>query len=297
MSNILFNLYGCTQFNSFILKSFGFIEGDCAIHQFPDGETVVKLNSAVDGQEVLFIVNLVEPNAKIFPLIIAAETARELGAKKVHLFLPYLPYMRQDKQFHANEGITSRYFANLLSHYFDSILTFEPHLHRWHSLSDIYTIPATALPAHQPIANWLKEHIKQPLLIGPDRESEQWVSQIAKLINAPYVVFDKIRLGDRQVEISNPVLSSFSGFYPVIIDDVISTGQTMIKILQYLQHNHLEKMTCLGVHALFVDDAFEQLKIHGANDVITCNTISHASNQIDVSDIISDYLKATFKGS
>lgn len=297
MSHIFFNLYGCSQFNQFILDKFNFTEGDCQFHHFPDGETIVKLNSSIAGKDLLFIIDFSNPNAKLLPLIIAAETARDLGAKKVHLFSPYLPYMRQDKQFHVNEGITSRYFAKLISEYFDSLLTIEPHLHRWHSLNDIYRIPVTALSASLPIAVWLKEHTKKPLLIGPDRESEQWVSQVAKLVNAPYVVFDKIRHGDQEVEISSPSLTSFSGCYPVIIDDVISTGRTMSKILQYLKHNHFDKMTCIGVHALFVGDAYEQLKIQGASDVITCNTLSHVTNQIDVSTVISDYLAKNFKGS
>ncbi|MGE3320181.1 MAG: ribose-phosphate diphosphokinase [Candidatus Berkiella sp.] len=291
MNRTLFNLYGCSQFNESIIQSFGFVEGDCQIHYFPDGESIVRLNTAIDGHEILLIANLVDPNPKLFPLIITAETARQLGAKKVHLFVPYLPYMRQDMQFHANEGITSRYFAKIISQYFDSLLTIEPHLHRWHDLTDIYSIPATALHPYLPICAWLKDHIAKPLLIGPDRESEQWISRIAKLMDAPFVVFDKVRHGDKHVEISSPSLASFAGFHPVIIDDVISTGHTMLKILRYLHNNDFKENSCIGVHALFADDAYEQLKAAGATNIITCNSITHPSNQIDLSISIEDYLK------
>ncbi len=291
MSGIVFNLFGCSQYNESVFKSLGFALGDCQIHDFPDGESLIRINTNVKDQVVIFSADLYNPNAKLLPLVLAVETVKALGAKSVHLLTPYLPYMRQDKQFHSNEGITSHYFAKLLSQYIDSLLTVEPHLHRIKSLSEIYRIPAMALKAHQPIANWLMNRIKKPLLIGPDRESEQWVVSIAKLINAPHVIFDKVRQGDHHVEINTPDLKDFAGFEPVIIDDVISTGQTMIKVMKYLQQNHFQKLTCLGVHALFVDDAYENLKSQGANMVVTCNTRLHPSNQIDMSHVIIESMK------
>lgn len=105
------------------------------------------------------------------PLIFAAKTARELKAKKITLIAPYLAYMRQDKQFHQGQGITSKYFAALISHYFDNLITIDPHLHRWHSLNDIYSIPTHVLHANDAIASWIIQHVTNPVLIGPDIES------------------------------------------------------------------------------------------------------------------------------
>lgn len=297
MSGVLFNLFGCSQYNQAILKSLRFTLGDCDIHQFPDGESLVRINTDVKDKVVIFAIDLYNPNSKFLPVVFALETAKALGAKKIHLLAPYLPYMRQDMQFHSNEGITSHYFAKLLSQYCDSLLTIEPHLHRIKSLSDIYDVPSVALNAHQPIANWLMNTIKKPLLVGPDRESEQWIESIAKLVNAPFVVFDKIRHGDREVEINAPDLKDFAEFEPVIIDDVISTGHTMIKVISYLQKHNFKKITCVGVHPLFVEDAYESLKNHGANQIVTCNTCLHPSNQIDMSDIIIRAMQELYKGS
>ena len=294
MSGVIFNLFGCTQYNDAIIQSLGFVQGDCQIHDFPDGESVVRINTNVQGQIVLFAVDLYNPNAKLFSLILAAETVRALGAKKVNLFSPYLPYMRQDKQFLPTEGITSHYVAKLISHYFDSLLTVEPHLHRIKSLSEIYSIPSNSLTAHQSIANWLNNNIKKPIIIGPDAESEQWVTNIAKRVNAPYVIFDKIRHGDRDVKISAPNLDAFADLEPIIIDDVISTGQTMIEILHYLQKNDFKNIICLAVHALFVDDAYENIKKQCAT-IVTTNTRLHPSNQIDMSDVIVESMKILYK--
>ena len=88
-------------------------------------------------------------------LLFAADAARQLGARKVGLVAPYLCYMRQDRSFKPGEAVTSRSFAALLSRACDWLVTVDPHLHRYKSLSEIYAIPARALHAGPAIADWI----------------------------------------------------------------------------------------------------------------------------------------------
>jgi ribose-phosphate pyrophosphokinase len=194
--------------------------------------------------------------------------------------------MRQDKQFHPGEGITSKYFANLLSQYVDSLITVDPHLHRWHSLQDIFTIQTTVLHATTKIAEWIKTNIRQPVLIGPDSESLQWVGEIAALINAPVTVVEKTRLGDQTVKATIPQIEQYHQHTPVIVDDIISTAMTMIATVDHLKQMDFKHIHCLGVHAVFAGDAYHKLQQTKAN-IVTCNTIPHVSNQIDLSDTIA----------
>ena len=117
--------------------------------------------------------------------------------------------MRQDKQFNPGESVSSRYFAELISHYFDRLITVDPHLHRYQSLDEIYSIPSVVLHAIDPVSEWIKKNVNQPIIIGPDRESEQWAETIAKKINSPYIILDKIRKGDRLVEVSELDVSNY----------------------------------------------------------------------------------------
>lgn len=261
--------------------------GEIIFHQFPDEEIMVSINSTVKEREVIFVASLDRPNAKLFPLIAAAETARALGAKKITLVAPYLPYMRQDKSFHPGEGITSQYFAKLISCYFDELITIDPHLHRWHSLNDIYTIPAKTLHATDHIAHWIKQNVTNPVLIGPDMESKQWVAEIAKKINVAFLVLEKIRKEDRDVHVSFPTMQSYQQHTPVLVDDIISTAATMIQTVKHLKSLHTKPPVCIGVHAIFADNAYEELVNAGAETIITCNTILHHSNKIDISDLIT----------
>jgi len=137
---------------------------------FPMGRPICAF-AAISPAGALFLVcTLARPNEKILPLIFAAETARELGARRVGLVAPYLCYMRQDRRFQTGEAVTSRPFATLISRACDWLVTIDPHLHRYKALSEIYTIPARALHAGAAIAGWIKNNIENPFLIGPDEK-------------------------------------------------------------------------------------------------------------------------------
>ena len=217
--------------------------------------------------------------------------AKQLGAKRVGLCAPYLAYMRQDKQFHTGEGITSQYFAALLSNHFDWLITVDPHLHRYHSLSEIYSIPATAIHAALEVANWIKAHVKKPLLIGPDEESEQWVKQVAADANAAHLILQKVRHGDADVEVSRPDVEAYQTHTPILIDDIISTAQTMIKTTEQLKTLKMKPPICIGVHAIFAENANQALTNAYVDKVLTCNAIPHPTNEIDLSVLIADHIK------
>lgn len=289
-SPIIFSLFAHDALAKTIQKKCQYELGNITQHQFPDGETVMQIDSNVAGREVIFITSLDQPNPKLVPLLFAAQTARAQGALKVTLIAPYLAYMRQDKVFEPGQGITSKYFAQLLSHYFDGLVTIDPHLHRWHTLSAIYDIPAIVLHASDNIAQWIDKHIHAPILIGPDAESQQWVADIARKANAPFLILEKIRKGDKQVEVSIPNIEKHHNAIPVLIDDIISTGMTMIGAVKHLLSLKMRPPICIGVHAVFAGDAYQQLLASGVENIITCNTIQHCSNGIDISTNIINQL-------
>ncbi len=290
MKPLIFSLFDNETMANTIKKECDYEAGEIIFKQFPDKETYIKINSEVKDRKIIFIANLVHPDNKILPLLFAAKTARDLGAKEIGLIAPYLVYMRQDKQFNPGEGITSKYFSSLLSYYFDWIMTIDPHLHRFHSLDEIYTIPSFVLHAIDPIVNWLKQHVNNPFIIGPDQESEQWVANIAKKAGAPFIILNKIRKGDRVVKVSIPEIEQYKNYTPILIDDIISTGRTMIETIKHLQSLQTHLPICIGVHAVFSDNAYEDLLKAGAGKIVTCNTIKHISNDIDVSNLIIDSL-------
>jgi ribose-phosphate pyrophosphokinase len=261
---------------------------DVQFKRFPDDESYVRFHTDVAGQSVALICTLDRPDSKILPLMFCAALARELGASRVGLVAPYLPYMRQDRRFQPGEAVTSRRFAQFLSGILDWLVTIDPHLHRIQALAEIYSIPTRTLHASPLIAGWIKENIERPLLIGPDAESSQWVEAVARLANAPHVILEKVRYGDRDVRVEPPAMGSWRTHTPVLVDDIISTGRTMIETVGHLRAAGMRAPVCVGVHAIFAAGSFDDLQRKGAARIVTSETIPHPTNALDIAAIVAE---------
>jgi ribose-phosphate pyrophosphokinase len=268
--------------------------GELQVHRFPDGESNLRFLSSVAGREIALVRTLDRPDEKFMALYLAASIARELGASRVGLIAPYLSYMRQDARFHEGEGITSVHFAKLISGCCDWLVTVDPHLHRHHDMNEIYSVPTKVVHASPAISAWITQNVSHPVVIGPDAESEQWVAEVAKAAGCSYTVLQKIRRGDRDVEVTVPNGDRLRGMTPVLVDDIVSTARTMIAAATHLRAAGLAPPVCVAVHPLFAGDAYEALQAAGVGRVVSCNTVPHSTNAIDLcgtlADSISEFL-------
>lgn len=288
MRPLLFSFPGCEGLAASFRDAMGAEDGGIQVHRFPDGENKVRLLTAVEGRDVALLSTLAYPESRVLPLLFAADAARDLGAKSVGLVAPYLAYMRQDRRFRDGEAISSATFAKMLSSAFDWMATVDPHLHRYASLSEIYSIPTEAVAASPSIARYIEAKIPKPVVVGPDSESKQWVSAVAERAGAPYFVLEKLRLGDRDVEIKVPGMERWKDRTPVLVDDIVSTARTMIETVAGLLKAGANPPICIGVHAIFADRAYRDLLAAGAARVVTANTIGHESNAIDVGGVLAE---------
>jgi ribose-phosphate pyrophosphokinase len=284
MNPIIFEYPSKTELGTRIKEKFHAEEGKLIEHSFPDGESYLRILSSVEGREVFVISSLFHPNPWILNLLFLAHALREQKSKKVTLIAPYLSYMRQDKVFNPGETLTSKAFASLISEAFDALITVDPHLHRYKNLREIYTIPTHAIQAAPLISKWIHQHVERPFIIGPDSESAQWVRQIAKAI--PYIVLSKVRNKEGKVQITWPAIPSLQNYNIVLVDDIISSGGTMIMTVDHLNKLKITPQTCITIHPIFAGNSYERLKDAGIKDVISCNSIPHISNDIDLSEII-----------
>lgn len=265
--------------------------GELNTRQFPDGETYLRFATELDKRSVAIVCTLAHPNEKILPLIFAAATARELGASKVGLVVPYLAYMRQDRRFNPGEAVTSRQMAHLISDAFDWMATVDPHLHRYSDLSEIYSIPSRVVHAAPLVSRWIKENVEKPLIIGPDSESEQWVAAVASEAEAPYSVLEKVRHGDRDVRITLGNLEPWQGRTAVLVDDIISSGRTMIEAVRLLAAQDWPPPVCIAVHGLFADRSDELLVGAGVR-IVTTNSVAIGRSEIDIAPLLGKAIEA-----
>jgi ribose-phosphate pyrophosphokinase len=269
-----------------IARAAGAAVGALETRRFPDEESYVRLICDPGGARVDIVCTLARPDAQILPLIFAADAARAHGAVSVNLIAPYLAYMRQDTRFMPGEAVTAASFARLVSQHFDSLLTVDPHLHRISALGDIYAIPARALHAAPLLGTWIKAHVAHPIVLGPDAESAQWAAVVAASAEAPHLVLNKQRLGDRRVVITAPDLSELKHQTPVLIDDIASSASTMIEAARLLASRGHPRPHCLIVHALFAPGAYEALGSLCAS-IVSTDSVAHASNQIGLATLLA----------
>ncbi len=267
----------------------GFPSADVDIHHFPDGESRIRLPEKLP-EKVIFCRSLNQPNEKLIELILAAATARRLGAKQITLVAPYLCYMRQDKAFHPGEAISQRIIGELLAGRFDSLITIDPHLHRVHNLQQAVPVEqAITLSATGVMADWLAKQMENPLLIGPDEESVQWVAAIARHNHLDYCVARKERLGDRSVRVTLPE-GNYTGRHIVLVDDVASTGRTLEAAARELVPHKPVSISVLVTHALFFGDAQQRLHHVGVEQIWSCDTIPHPTNHIQMAKLLAEVI-------
>ena len=270
-------------------------KGNLCYRHFPDGEIYLQILTDCKDQEVIVLHTLSQPDSDFLALLFLVTALKEQGASRVGLVAPYLSYMRQDKIFKKGELLTSRVFANLISQHFDWLLTVDPHLHRYKSLEEIYSIPCVTLHAAPLLHRWINENIAKPLLIGPDSESAQWVEQASKNYGMPFLVLEKFRRGDRDVQISLPDVVQWREYNPVLVDDIVSSGRTLLETIEQLQGLGFSTCSCVAIHGIFAEGSYEKICARGA-EIFTANTIVHPSNSIDLNEFIIEAIEGFLLG-
>lgn len=259
---------------------------EAELHRFPDGESRLRLPERLP-ERVILCRGLNDPNAKLVELMLAADAARDGGARELTLVAPYLCYMRQDMAFRPGEAVSQRSIGRWLAKQFDTVITVDPHLHRVHALSE--AVPAkrvAALSAAPLLGRYAALRFAGALLLGPDEESAQWVDVAAQAGGLRGVMAHKRRDGDHRVSITLPDID-VRGRTVVLIDDMASTGCTLARAAEALYAAGADHVHALVTHALFVDAAEQRLHDAGIRSLRSSDSIAHVSNVVPLAGLLA----------
>ena len=263
---------------------------DLSVKKFPDGELYLKFETELKNQDVVLVQSLHPSDEALLELIFAIHTAKDLGAKKVRVVIPYLAYIRQDKRFNPGECVSSKIVGSLLS-VADEIITIDPHLHRFKSLNEVFKTKAVKLSANDLIQDYISKNFKDPIIIGPDAESYQWAQSIAKKIKASAAILQKDRINSYEVHVKLNSEINVRNKELIIIDDIISTGKTILEAIKVIKKMKPKSITVISIHGIFADPSTLDFIKEYSTSIITTNTIKNPYSKIDVSKLISDSLK------
>ena len=279
-----------------VAAELGVQAGVLEVRRFPDGEKYLRILSDVKGEKVAVIQSIHHtPDELLFEYLLLADALKDLGAEKVTAFIPYFAYARQDERFKSGEALSFKTVSKLIESVgTDEIYTIDMHQHRVIKSSEVFGIPSHNLSAMPLLASYIQKlgKLQSPLVIGPDAEAEQWAKIAAEKLGTDYDVFEKKRLGDAHVEI-RPRRSNANGRDVLIVDDIISTGGTIVEAVKILQSQGARHIQVACTHPILAPGALAKIKETGVQDVVGTDTVPSAISLVSVAPLIAEHVKKT----
>lgn len=290
MGAVLHYFPECADEAGRLAQALGLAAQPVMVRAYPEGESLVRVGET--GRRALLFRSLHDPNVKLVEILLAASALRDGGAEHLTLVAPYLGYMRQDKAFAPGEAVSQRVMGGLIAGAFDALVTVDPHLHRTPRLDLV--VPgrlAVNVSAAGVLASALAAHITpHTLLIGPDSESRPWVAAIAGQLGLDMLIGEKRRTGDRDVTLHLPGAARAAGRPVVLVDDMISSGGTLIACAKQLQKAGAQTIAAAVTHCLSGPADLARLAAFGIAPLLATDSVPGPASTIALAPALAGAL-------
>lgn len=253
---------------------------------FPDGESKITLNEKPQQNKIVVIQSTYPPvDEKLIQTLSIISKAKEFGTDVI-VVIPYMGYARQDREFLPGEVITMKVIANLFKNVGASkVIVVDIHSLLGLKYFKIKTKNVSAIPDLAKYISKLK--LKNPLVVSPDKGGIDRAKEFAKRLNTEYIFLDKERNRKTgNVKIKSANFDQIAGRDLILVDDMISTGGSIIKATEFLKKQKCNRVFVACTHALLRNDAEKKIKKAGVTKIISTNTIPGNTSLVDVSGTI-----------
>lgn len=255
--------------------------GESTIDRFPDGELSVRLGETVRNNEVFFVQSTAPPvNESLMELLAFADACRRSSARKFTAVVPYFGYSRSDKRHGRREPIAASMVACILQAVgIGHLVTVDLHAPQ---IEGFFQVPVDSLNPVPVLCHGVGQNLPNELVVvSPDAGRVKTATQYARRLNAGVAVVHKERKSGAETEVT-AVAGPVKGRSCLIIDDMISTGGTLVEAMKALQEaGAKEEITIAVTHGLFLDGAREKLLEYPVREFWITDTI----NQTDSGDL------------
>lgn len=257
---------------------------------FPDGECYTRIDTEKLDDDVV-IVQTTSPDSKLIELLLLQDAVRRLGAKSITLVIPYFGYARQDRVFKPGEPESAKVMCQHLDMNCDRVITVDIHKE---AVLNYFNHPHKDLKAAPVIAEYFKGK-GIDMVLSPDIGAAGRAKMVGEVMGVPYDHLEKTRLSGTDVRIA-PAKADVKGKKVLIVDDMISTGGTIIAAAYALREAGAAGISVACTHGVFVNNAIEKFTGSSLDALLSCNTLNNPVSHISVASLIAEAIKDAQKG-
>ncbi len=256
--------------------------------RFPDGERYIRINGEVPKEVVVIQSTGYPQDENLMELFLLLKNLKSLGVERTRVVIPYFGYGRQERRFKSGEAVSAVIVAELLEAAGASEI-YSINLHE-KNIKEFFNIPVHEISAMPLIANYIRQQMEDPMIIGPDKGALGFATEVSRILKCECDYLEKIRISPEKVE-TKPKNLDVAGRDVVIIDDIISTGGTIVSASKILRDLGANKVVVGCVHPVLVEDALLKIFAAGVVDVFATDTLKSDVSNISVAPLIAGYLK------
>ena len=257
------------------------------IRVFPDGESKITLIGKISKKKSIVLQSIYPPVDTNLVQVLSLITKAKENSSEVIAVIPYMGYARQDREFLPGEIVTMKVLGKLFkSAGASKIIVVDIHSSIGLKHFSIKTKNVTAIP--DLVGFFKKLSLKNPLVVSPDQGGKERAKKFAKEFNSDYIALEKTR--DKKtgkVKIKTKNLEEVENRDLILVDDIISTGGSIIKATQFLKKQKCKRIYVACTHALLMNNAEKKIKKAGVTSIISTNTIPGKTSKVDISKTIA----------
>ena len=257
---------------------------------FPDGESKITFGRIPKNSVILVVQSTYPPvDTNLLQALSIISQARKVSSK-IYAIIPYMGYARQDRQFLSGEVVTMSIVARMLkSAGAKKIVVVD--IHSKIALNH-FKIPKENVSAIPELAKYFKRmKLKDALVVSPDMGGALRAKKFAGLLQTNFIALKKSRNRNTGKVVIQSSKVDVRGKDLILVDDIISTGGSIVKAAQFLKKQKCKRVFVACTHGLFVEGAEKKIKNAGVSRIISTNTIPRNTSKVDISGVIADSIR------
>ncbi|MFC5401224.1 ribose-phosphate diphosphokinase [Cohnella soli] len=256
-----------------IAENLGLPLGKIKLSRFKSGEVYVHYEETIRNCDVFLVQSLSHPvNDHFVELLVMIDAAKRASARTVNIVLPYYGYARQERKAAPREPISAKLVADVLTTVgANRIVTIDLHAP---AIQGFFNIPVDHLTALDLISDYLKsKNIRNPVVVSPDAGRASTAEKLANQLDCSFAIMIKKRPAHNESVITH-VIGDVEGCTPIIIEDMIDTGTTIVNVVEGLKERGAEDPFVCATHPLFSGPALQRLDHPSIREVVVTDSIS-----------------------